>query len=762
MMFWNFKTAAGLGFYAAVACLAFAVPSNGQSRAGGTPSCSVTGTVTDTTKAPLPGVVVALTTTGLSVVTDGEGRYCMPPLRAGDYVLELTLEGFSSFRQPVSVTGTAPIAADAVLSLGGFREETVVTATRTRQGLDRVPVRTEVIRRADIEASSARTLADAVEFTTGVRVESNCQNCNFSQIRLLGLDGPYTQVLFDGQPTFSSLASVYGIEQIPAGLVERIEVVKGGGSALYGAGSVGGVVNIISREPARSALTGEIRMESRQGLPAVQFNGGADWMARDRQTSLTAFMQADTMRAVDVDGDGFTEVARRALVSGGLRVSRYALQGRGKLTVDVTRFNEDRRGGNLLWLPPDQTDIAEAIDTRRTAGSASWYQSVSSAWDYRTTVSIASTYRDSYYGTGRDPNAYGTTDNRLVVGDAQANRYWRKHTLTTGVTVSNERLDDQQPAYDRAVDVSYRNVGAYVQDDWTLGAKTQLVAGVRLDRSSAIDRAIASPRLALRWSPRENLDVRTSFARGFRPPQAFDEDLHLTSVGGEAVIIRQSPDLREEISTNMLAGLEWKPHIFGGQGLVEFNVFSTRLDDLFFNIENPEPVTQSLEFLKVNLGSAHVYGTELNVGWGLGERVIVQGGVVVQRARLGEPEPDFGSRNFFRTPQTYGTASLLWSFGRGTRVFAGTRYTGSMEAPHRAGFIDDDVLERTRRFVTLDLSLGQRLPTGAGRSYEVIVGARNLSNAYQDDLDRGPDRDSDYVYGPRFPRSIYVAFKVGL
>ena len=760
-MFWKFKTAA-LGWCAAVACVGVAMPVNGQPRSGATLSCSVIGRVTDATGAALPGVVVALATTGLSVVTDEQGRYCMPPLQPRNYLLELTLDGFGILRKPVSIIDTTPVTADAVLLLGGFREETVVTATRTRQGLDRVPVRTEVIRRADIEASSARTLADAVEFTTGVRVDSNCQNCNFSQIRLLGLDGPYTQMLFDGQPTFSSLASVYGIEQIPAGLVERIEVVKGGGSALYGAGSVGGVVNIISREPARTALTGEIRMESRQGLPAVQFNGGADWMARDRQTSLTTFAQADTTRPVDVDGDGFTEIARRELVSGGLRVNRYALQGRGKLTVDVTRFNEDRRGGNLLWLPPDQADIAEAIDTRRTAGSGSWYQSVSSAWDYRATLSIASTNRDSYYGAGKDPNAYGTTKNRLVVGDAQVNRYWRRHTLTTGVTASNERLDDRQPAYDRAVDVTYRNVGAYVQDDWTLGAKTQLVAGVRLDRHSAIDRAIASPRLALRWSPRENFDVRTSFARGFRAPQTFDEDLHLTSIGGEAVIIRQSPDLREEISTNVLTGLEWKPHIFGGQGLVEFNVFSTRLDDLFFNIENPEPVTQSLEFLKVNLGSAHVYGTELNVGWGLGERVIAQGGVVVQRARLGQAEPDFGSRNFFRTPQTYGTASLVWSVTRATRVFAGTRYTGSMEAPHRAGFIDDDVLERTRRFVTLDLSLSQRFSMGPGRSYEVMVGSRNLTNAYQDDLDRGPDRDSDYVYGPRFPRSIYVAFKVGL
>jgi outer membrane receptor for ferrienterochelin and colicins len=233
----------------------------------------------------------------------------------------------------------------------------------------------------------------------------------------------------------------------------------------------------------------------------------------------------------------------------------------------------------------------------------------------------------------------------------QANRYWRGHTITVGATASRESLEDSQPAYGRALDVRYANTAAYVQDDWTLGRGLQLVTGVRVDRHSEIARPIASPRAALRWSPRENLDVRTSIARGFRAPQAFDEDLHLTSIGGEAVIIRQAPDLREERSRNLLAGVEWKPLAFGGQALLEANVFSTRLDDQFFNIEHPEPVTQALEFLKVNLGSAHVFGAEFNAGWGIGDDLVIQGGVVVQRARLGEPDPDFGSRDFFRLAQ---------------------------------------------------------------------------------------------------------------
>jgi hypothetical protein len=120
--------------------------------------CSAEGTVRDALGDPLPGVIVALRTTGLNVVTDEQGRYCLPRLRADRYVLEFSLAGFRPEARTVEILAGRAATADVTLELGGFREETVVTATRTRQGLDRVPVRTEVIRRADIEASSAGAL----------------------------------------------------------------------------------------------------------------------------------------------------------------------------------------------------------------------------------------------------------------------------------------------------------------------------------------------------------------------------------------------------------------------------------------------------------------------------------------------------------------------------------------------------------------------------------------------------------------------------
>jgi outer membrane receptor for ferrienterochelin and colicins len=722
--------------------------------------CAISGTVTDSTGLPLPGVPVALSTHDAPVVSNERGRYCIADVTGGDHTLTATLDGFMPYRARVTVTGSATTVLHDVELTPGFKQETVVTATRTSRRLDEVPVRTEVVGRDAIERLSARTLADALEFTTGVRVENNCQNCNFSQIRLLGLAGPYTQLLIEGQPVISSLAQVYGIEQIPARMIERIEVVKGGGSALYGPGSVGGVVNVIPREPSRRGAAFELRSEMMSGEPGYSINGGTDWVSSDQKALISLFGQSDRVQPVDLTGDGFTEVSRRRLNAVGARAAAYLLSNAAKLTVDITMLREDRRGGNRLDFRPHEADIAESIQSDRRSLSASWFQTYGNRFDYRITTSWAGTWRDSYYGTGRDPNAYGDTANQLFVVDGQMNRYVGKHTLSAGGQLTRESLLDRQPAYARLTDATYRNAGLFVQDDWAFARGLELIYGVRADRHSAVPRMIASPRVALMWSPKPALDIRASIARGFRAPQVFDEDLHLSSVGGEARLIEISPDLKEERSINLMLGAEWKPTVGPGQALVELNGFSTRLTDLFHVQLADRLSTPDLEFLKVNHGGARVYGVEFNLGWGIGDDFVLQGGVVEQRARFDEAEPEFGSRSFFRTPERYGNVTVTWKPHGVAELFAGVRYTGPMLAPHYAGVIAADRLERTPSFVTLDLGVSRALGKWNGRTVTLTANGRNLTNAYQEDVDQGPLRDGAYVYGPRFPRSIGVGLRV--
>jgi outer membrane receptor for ferrienterochelin and colicins len=720
--------------------------------------CALTGTVTDSSGLPIPGVSVNLSSHAEPAVTDESGRYCFATLAQGEHAFAVNLEGFMPHRARLTFAG-ATIAHDVSLT-PGFRQETVVTATRTSRRLDDVPIRTEVVGRDLIERLSARTLADAIEFTTGVRVENNCQNCNFSQIRLLGLEGPYTQILIEGQPVMSSLAQVYGIEQIPARMIERIEVVKGGGSALYGPGSVGGVINVIPREPSRRGAAFEARSDVMDGEPGYSLNGGTDWVSADQKALVSVFGQSDRVRPIDLTGDGFTEVSRRNLDAVGARGAAYLLSSAAKLTVDITMLREDRRGGNRLDLRPHEADIAESIQSNRKSLSTTWFHSRSAGFDYRVTASWAGTWRDSYYGTGRDPNAYGDTANQLFVADGQVNRYAGKHTLSGGGQITHESLLDRQPAYHRLTDVTYRNAGVFVQDDWAIARGWEIIYGVRADRHSAVNRIIASPRFAVMWSPRPALDIRASVARGFRAPQVFDEDLHLSSVGGEARLIEISPNLTEERSTNLMLGAEWKPIVGPGQALVEINGFSTRLTDLFHVQLDDDPLTDDLEFVKVNHGGARVYGIEFNLGWGIGDDFVLQGGIVEQRARFDSAEPDFGSRSFFRTPDRYGNITVTWNPKHLVDLFAGVRYTGPMAVPHYAGVIASDRLERSPSFVTLDLGASRELGEWNGRRVTLTVNGRNLTDAYQKDVEQGPLRDAAYVYGPRLPRSIGAGLRV--
>ncbi|NKB87746.1 MAG: TonB-dependent receptor [Acidobacteria bacterium] len=744
-----------------VALALFAGKASAQESPTVPPVCVLKGTVSDIV-GPLGDVTVSLEPSGESTQSKDDGSYCFTSVPPGNYTVLAEKLGFAEVGV-VDVDGSDTVWVLDLQLNAEVRENVVVTATRTRKGLEDVAIRTQVVSKDLIESTSARTLADAVDYTAGVRVESNCQNCNFSQIRLLGLQGPYTQILMDGQAMISSLAQVYGIEQIPTRMIDRIEVVKGGGSALYGPGAVGGVVNVIPREAPRTGggfTTDFAGMgdDTFGDQPSVNAAGSFDWVSRNNMTRFTAFGQLDRVAPFDVDGDGFSEVSQRDLDAIGARVNHYVLGYDGKLTFDFNRMSEYRRGGDQLELPPDQAFVAEQLDSTRNAASVGWVHSPNQSHDYMLTASWSGMERDSYYGTFMDPNAFGDSSDSLVVLDGQSNHYLgRGHLVSWGGQFSSEALRDNQPAYDRFIDETYNNVGGFVQYDWAFARGWQLLAGVRADKHSTVDSVIPSPRLALMYSPQENIDIRASIATGFRAPQAFDEDLHLSAIGGEPALIFLSDDLREERSANFMLGAEIKPVIGTGQGLFEVNGFYTRLTDLFHNIEDDNPDTPMFEFLKVNLGGARVYGVELNIGWGIENDLVFQGGVVLQRSYFDEPEPDFGSEEFFRTPNVYGNFSATWNH-QWASLFAGLRYTGPMKAPHYAGFVPEDRLETTPDFLTLDMYAAKPFVL-AGRALSVTLGVRNLTNQFQPDLDRGPLRDASYVYGPRFPRTVRLGLR---
>ncbi len=709
------------------------------------------------------GAVIEIVETGQSVVSDGNGFFTFPAVFRGLITLRASSHDYEPVVSPPidlseGVVGPLVVSFERVRT---FESTIVVTATRSERLLSDVPVRTEVITSESIERKAAATLAEILDATTGLRVENNCQNCGFSSLRINGLEGAYAHVLVNGMDAFSSLASVYGLEHIPAIFVDRVEVVKGGGSALYGAGAVGGVVNVITKQPTRTAASLEAYYGNMGGEDSGDARGWGSWVGNQGRTAMLAFGNMSRHSGYDRNDDGFTDVARKRLESGGVHFFQRALHNAAELRVGLAVTHEDRRGGDNLQLSPEQTEVTEWIESWRCAYTAQWIHNLSGSSYYRMQLSHVRTDRDTYYGGGFDPNAYGETSNPHTNLALSFGHIVGAHNLLFGFQYIRDEMTDSHPGYDRLLSQTYDNYGFFLQDDFKIGDMLTLLAGGRVDKHSELSDAVFSPRLSAMIKANDSFRIRGTVSFGFRPPVVFDEDLHILISGGEPQFIYNDPDLREERAVSLSLSGEYSS-IWEGELSTRFeaNFFYTRLEDTFVLDEIGGECEGAMIFQRINGGGAKVYGVELNADLDFPGGFDIEAGLTFQRSRLDEPEPDFGSEYFFRTPDTYGY--LMASYSCPRFFINGTlEYTGEMWAPHYAGYIDEDVLERTPGFAVFNMRVGMPLlrePFGL----TLIANVFNITDDFQGDLDMGPNRDSGYIYGPRRPRTFLVGLKLDI
>lgn len=723
----------------------------------------ITGRITDAkSEEPLAGVNVLLVDTFRGAATRNDGSYEIRNLPPGKYTLRTTMVGYEVVEKEVTTWADGTAEVDFAMVPSALEvPEVVVTATALPRLFDDVPVQTKIISRSLIQAQKAANLAEALDLQTGVRVENNCQNCNFTQVRLLGLEGHYSQILIDSDPVVSSLAGVYGLEQFPDEMIERVEIVKGGGSALYGGTAVAGVINLITRRPTHNELTFDHRTSSVSGELDHKLGFTHSRVSNSGKSSGYLFGTIRRRQSYDHNDDGFSEIG--VLENEAIGLNWYFRPvNKGELALHLHHIHEDRRGGNKFDLAPHFADIAEAIESWRYGGSLSWTQAPAMTFDYKAYFSVAHTDRDSYYGAEQDPNAYGETSNPLLVTGLQTNYRLSNHVLTASIQYQHEGLRDEAIAYDRIIDDTYTDLGLVLQDNISWGDfnHTEIIIGTRLDKHSEIDKAILSPRIALKWAMNESFTFRSGLSTGFKPPQVFDEDLHITQVAGEGQIIRNSDGLVEERSTTIYSGLEYQ-EILGMSGLrVNINGFFTHLDNTFQLNQQDDPATAETEFFRINGAGAEVKGLEFEVGLRFTKGELA-GGLTLQSSKWEKADPDFNSFDMFRTPDVYGNMRLSYDLSRQFNILAVTKYTGPMYVPHYAGYIDEDRLEKSGSFLTFDLLASYKIPLFSHLYGKLTLGTYNVTNAFQDDFDKGIARDAGYVYGPMTPRRFLFSISVG-
>ena len=718
----------------------------------------------------LPYIVVLLKGTTIGVTTESTGHYMIRNVPEGTFMVEVSAIGYKTQTHEVNVKKGRTYEVNFILEEDLVQiDGVIVSATRSETTRRMSPTLVNVVGMDIYNKANGTTVAQGLVFQPGVRVENNCQNCGFQQVRINGLDGQYTQILIDSRPIFSALAGVYGIEQLPANMVDRVEVMRGGGSALFGSSAIAGTINIITKEPVRNSASISHVTTSIDGTAALHNTTdlNASIVSEDNKLGLAVFAQNTQKDAWDANGDGFTELSmidgQTLGMRGYIKTGLYS-----KITAEYHHLQEFRRGGDNIDLPPHEAMIAEQTKHGINTGGLKfdWF---SKDQKHRLNVfaSLQHINRESYYGAGKDPNAYGETRDLTWVGGAQyvykAERcLFMPSDLTVGVEYNEDYLKDNMWGYDRVTDQTVRIASAYAQNEWK-NARWGILIGGRLDKHNLIDGVIFSPRANLRYNPTKDINLRASYSYGFRAPQAFDEDLHIDNVGGTVSMIRLADDLTVEKSQSISLSADIYRSWGDWQGNLLVEGFFTDLDDVFalkeIGFEDGILIKE-----RHNESGARVFGGNLEgkVAW---KNIFqMQLGVTAQNSRYKESrawaDDVESTRRMFRTPDFHGYFTASYNpLKQMTLSLTGT-YTGSMLIEHHAGMIDRNVTVETPSFWDMGFKAVYDFKVYDSFTLQLNGGVQNILNSFQNDFDSGADRDSGYMYGPTLPRTFFIGVKL--
>ncbi len=719
----------------------------------------------------LPYMVVVIKGTTIGVTTESTGHYMIRNAPEGTFTIEVSAVGYKTQSHEIEIRRGRSYEVNFSLEEDHIQiDGVIVSATRSETTRKMSPTLVNVVGMDVYDRSNCTTVAQGLAFQPGVRVENNCQNCGFQQVRINGLDGQYTQILIDSRPIFSALAGVYGIEQLPANMVDRVEVMRGGGSALFGSSAVAGTINIITKEPVRNSAAISNVTTLIGGSSAVHNTTdiNASIVSEDNKLGLAVFGQNTAKDAWDANADGFTELSKISGQTVGFR--GYVKTGLySKITAEYHHLEEFRRGGDNIDLPPHEAMIAEQTGHGINTGGLKfdWF---SKDQKHRLNVfaSLQHISRDSYYGAGMDPNAYGKTTDLTWVGGAQyvfkAGRcLFMPSDLTVGLEYNEDYLRDNMWGYDRVTDQTVRIASAYAQNEWK-NEKWGILIGGRLDKHNLIDGVIFSPRANLRYNPSENVNLRASYSYGFRAPQAFDEDLHIDNVGGTVSMIRLAEDLTVEKSQSVSVSADLYHRWGDWQGNVLVEGFFTDLDDVFALRElgfNDEGI---LIKERHNESGARVFGGNLEGKIAWKDVFQLQAGVTLQNSRYKEArswsDDVEATRRMFRTPDLHGYMTASYNPMKNLTLALTGTYTGSMLVEHHAGMLESNVTVETRDFWDMGFKAAYDFKVYRSFSLQLNAGVQNMFNSFQNDFDSGADRDSGYIYGPTLPRNFFFGIKL--
>jgi len=731
---------------------------------------------------PIPGATVRISNTTLGTIANRNGEFVLRGIPDGKFDLIVSAIGYETYTMPIELIHTEGDEHDIQVQLLETNlsiPDLVVTATRSEKIYEDAPVKVSVLSNKILESTSSVNLRDGLSFQPGLRIESNCQNCGTSEVKMNGLGGQYSQILIDSRPVFSSLNAVYGLEQIPANMIERIEIVRGGGSALYGGSAIAGVINIITRDPHLNTFEASVNQaftNNEQSDNTINLNTS---IVNDKQDmGVFLFGMNRNREAWDGTGDGISDIPELKVTTLGAR-AYYKPNYKSRLGFQYHIVSDKRRGGNRFDLPYHLADLTEAVNHITNSGQISYETFVGDFSKFSTYVSFQKTERDNYYGVYQDPNGYGITDNSTgILGMQYSNiiPYFlgTEHILTMGYEFKYDEMADNLTGYNLLLEQTTREHGIFIQDDFKLTQNLNIILGTRFDKHNFLDNFVISPRASILFRPLSNLSLRGSISTGFRAPAAFDEDLHINLVAGELQVVRMSEGLKTERSLNLNFSADASFEIARLPFALSGEVFSTRLDNVFV-LEYTGLVEDGYVLLERRNGAgATISGLTFELQTNLRNSFDFAGGITIQQGKFDneyvwfdEDEEEYSTDKLLKSPNWYGYFSARKYLGKRMTADISAVLTGPMFVPHFAGGLAPDGtvnqesrIRETPAFFEMNLKTSYLL--NLYPDIEISIGVQNVLNSFQSDKDSGLERDPYYIYGPVRPRTVFFEIKTSL
>lgn len=652
----------------------------------------------------------------LQTSTDSSGRFSIEHIPHGSYILEVSSSGFEKVVQKVVISGDEALVVNVELT-GSERsrelEGIVVTGTMKEVSKRNSPVPVEVYTSQFFKANPTPTLFDALQNINGVRPQLNCNICNTGDIHINGLEGPYTMILIDGMPLVSGLATVYGLSGIPQSLIDRIEVVKGPASTLYGSEAVGGLINVITKRPDNAPLVSADIFATTWG--EVNTDLAAKFKAGKKAQSLLGVNYFNYSNPIDNNNDNFTDVTLQDRIS---IFNKWGFDRKdGRIFSLAARYvKEDRWGGQMNWnksFRGGDEVYGESIFTDRWEFFGQ-YQ-LPAKEHLMLQFSANAHHQNSAYG-----DMLYIADQRIAFAQLTWDRKLGKHDLLAGLAYRYTYYNDNTPATATAEDINIDQAtnthlpGLFIQDEFRIDDNNTLLLGARFDHNSLHGR-IFTPRLNYKWNSADKLSIlRLGLGNGYRVANVFTED-HAALTGARQLVF--ADELKPERSWN--ANVNFVRKIIMDRGYL--NLDATAFYTYFTNKIIPDHESDANKIIYDNLdGFAVSSGFALNADLALDNGLkLIAGATLMDVYNVSS---GIRSRQLFAERFT-GT----WTIGYGfQRIGLTLDYTGNVYGPMRLPLLSesDPRHEYSPWWSIQNIQLTKK----AGKNIEIYGGVKNVLN----------------------------------